>query len=46
MWKLIINNKVLSLSFKTKREAMEEIINREGLLKYLGVNNVYRIKRV
>ena len=46
MWKLIINNKVLSLSFKTKREAMEEITNREGLLKYLGVNNVYRIKRV
>ena len=37
---------ILSLSFKTKREAMEEIINREGLLKYLGVNNVYRIKRI
>ena len=46
MWKLIINNKILSLSFKTKREATEEIINREGLLKYLGVTNVYRIKRV
>ena len=46
MWKLIINNKILSLSFKTKKEATEEIINREGLLKYLGVNNVYRIKRV
>ena len=46
MWKLFINNKILSLSFKTKREAMEEIINREGLLKYLGVTNVHRIKRV
>ena len=46
MWKLFINNKVLSLIFKTKREAMEEIINREGLLKYLGVKDVYRIKRV
>ena len=46
MWKLIINNKILSLSFKTKREAMEEIINREGLLRVLGVKYGYRIKKI
>tara|TARA_R100001509_G_scaffold156716_1_gene120212 strand:+ start:1136 stop:1276 length:141 start_codon:yes stop_codon:yes gene_type:complete len=46
MWKLSINSKLLSLNFKTKKQAKEEIDNRAGLLKYLGVNNVYRIKRI
>lgn len=46
MWKLSINNKILCIKFKTIAKAKEEIKNRKGLLKYLGVNNVYRIKRI
>ena len=46
MWKLIINNKILPESFCTKKDAELEIINRDGLLRVLGVKYGYRIKKI
>jgi hypothetical protein len=46
MWKLILNSKILPESFRTKKDAELEIINREGLLRVLGVKYEYRIKKI
>ena len=46
MWRLIIKDKKLNQSFDTKKDAELEVCSRKGLLKYLGVKDVYRIKRI